>query len=257
MSIDSPGVRSSQPEVAGWLADPTGRHEYRYFDGVAWSEHVADAGIQSEDPIYLTPPTGDQRSEPTTTADEPIVVPTSGYHSWPAPEPALAVQSPELQVEPEFRAPQPAGPQVEPEFRPPPWWYEPTPAGLSMTEAVTRVLSNYAKFSGRASRSEFWYWFLAMNLALLAVAVVVGGVGGLIAETPEGASFAVLGVVGLLALGVLLPNLAVGVRRLHDTGKPGGFWFLSLIPYVGGIILLVLLAQRGTEGPNMYGQPPR
>lgn len=100
-----------------------------------------------------------------------------------------------------------------------------------------KVLQNYATFSGRAHRSEYWY-FVLFNLI---IAVVLGVVGGVIKTTI---------LSNLYSLAVLIPGIAVGVRRMHDVGKSG--WFL-LVP----IYNLVLACTAGTQGDNAYGADPK
>lgn len=111
---------------------------------------------------------------------------------------------------------------------------------------LTVVRDNYANFSGRARRSEYWYFLLCHLLISLVL-------GGLIF------ALGVTGIIiyGLYALALLLPSLAVVVRRLHDVNKSGWFYFISLVPFIGGIWLLILLATEGTQGPNQYGEDPK
>lgn len=116
---------------------------------------------------------------------------------------------------------------------------------MSLVDSVRSVLTNYANFSGRARRSEYW-WFA------LALVVVFGLLAGL---SRASALFAV--VYGLAALAVFVPGLAVAVRRLHDTDKSGWFILLGLIPFVGGIILIVFYATEGTPGANRFGPSPK
>ncbi|MEN9505037.1 MAG: hypothetical protein RI958_963 [Actinomycetota bacterium] len=103
------------------------------------------------------------------------------------------------------------------------------------------VLERYATFDGRARRAEFW-WFALANIVINIVLSILGEASGL---------FAVISV--LYGLAVLVPGIAVGVRRLHDIDKSGWFLLLALIPIVGAIILLVWAATDGTRGPNRYG----
>ncbi len=100
----------------------------------------------------------------------------------------------------------------------------------------TVVLQRYAKFDGRAGRAEFWWFALANFLAYLVLAILMG-----IADI-----FFVLYLGYWIA--TIVPSLAVGIRRLHDTDKSGWFLLLSLIPFVGAIILIVFLASRGHQG---------
>ncbi|AXG81017.1 DUF805 domain-containing protein [Streptomyces paludis] len=106
------------------------------------------------------------------------------------------------------------------------------------------VLKNYAVFNGRARRQEYWMFFL-INII---VAIVVGIIGNVLDLT-------ILSTI--YALAVFIPNLAVGARRLHDTGKSGWMLLLGLIPLVGFIILIVFFATEGEKGPNAYGPDPK
>ena len=112
------------------------------------------------------------------------------------------------------------------------------------------VLKKYAVFQGRAGRQEYWMFFL-FNIVISFVLGIIDGVFGRVIDQP---GFALLG--GLYGLAVLLPGIAVGVRRLHDTGRPGGWLFIALIPFVGVFVLLYYLVLDGTPGPNQYGPDP-
>lgn len=106
------------------------------------------------------------------------------------------------------------------------------------------VLRKYAQFDGRAHRTEYWNFFLFNVLIYLGISVVEAlvGLGGLVS--------------GLYGLAVLVPGIAAAVRRLHDTGRAGWWVLLALVPLVGAIALLVLLAQEGEPGANAYGEGP-
>jgi uncharacterized membrane protein YhaH (DUF805 family) len=113
------------------------------------------------------------------------------------------------------------------------------------------VFENYANFSGRARRSEYWY-FLLMNMIIAIVAIIIDSVSGLnIAPLPYGYVY-----IGY-ALLTLLPGLAVAVRRLHDVGKSGWFILISFIPFIGAIWLLVLFCSEGESNTNAYGPDPK
>jgi uncharacterized membrane protein YhaH (DUF805 family) len=113
------------------------------------------------------------------------------------------------------------------------------------------VFENYANFSGRARRSEYW-WFILANMILAVVAMVIDNVAGItFGQIPYGPVYV------LYALAVFLPGLAVTVRRLHDVGKSGWFYFIVLIPIVGAIWLLVLLFTEGAQEENQYGANPK
>ena len=106
------------------------------------------------------------------------------------------------------------------------------------------VLERYAKFDGRAGRAEFW-WFVLANLIVLVGLAILAGIADI---------FYIVYI--LYGLAVLVPSLAVAIRRLHDTDKSGWFILLGLIPFVGFIILIVFYAMEGTNGPNNYGAGP-
>ena len=88
---------------------------------------------------------------------------------------------------------------------------------MDFQTAVRTVLQQkYADFNGRAPRSEYWWW----------------------------------------VLGVIVPTIAVGIRRLHDIDKPGWWLLIGLVPFVGGLILIYFFVQKGTSGPNQFGEDP-
>ncbi|VWB99072.1 membrane protein [Burkholderia aenigmatica] len=122
---------------------------------------------------------------------------------------------------------------------------------MNFSEAVRSVLNKYATFEGRARRAEYWY-FVLLSFILSMVAQIIGVAGrnaGLI-------TLLLLGVLSLVSLALIIPGIAVSVRRLHDTGRSGWFLLIALIPIVGGILLLVWTCSRGTEGPNRFGADP-
>ena len=122
------------------------------------------------------------------------------------------------------------------------------------------VLKNYAQFSGRARRSEYWY-FALFNLIALVVAALIDNILGTkfnIETVNGGTEVLPYGYVYVLyLLFIIIPGLAVSVRRLHDVGKSGWFILISLIPLIGGIWLLVLYCTNSVVGPNKYGPNPK
>jgi uncharacterized membrane protein YhaH (DUF805 family) len=112
-----------------------------------------------------------------------------------------------------------------------------------MLHWYTDVIKQYAVFDGRASRPEYWWFFLINTIISVVLDVVIPGATG-----------QVLGAI--YALAVLLPSIGVGIRRLHDTNRTGWWLLVSLVPLVGWIWIIVLLALAGDEGPNRYGPPP-
>lgn len=115
---------------------------------------------------------------------------------------------------------------------------------MDFQQAIQSGFAKYANFTGRAPRSEYWFWCLFQFLALIGALIVDG----------------ILGTDGLLyllaVLGLTIPSLAVAVRRLHDLGKSGWNFLFILIPLVGPILLLVWYCQPGTAGDNQYGSNP-
>ncbi|WP_448586793.1 DUF805 domain-containing protein [Thermaurantiacus sp.] len=115
---------------------------------------------------------------------------------------------------------------------------------MGFEAAVRRVFGKYADFSGRAPRSEYWWWQLFTLLAAAALSV---------ADT---ALFSVPFLGPVFSIGILLPSLAVSVRRLHDLDRSGWFLLIALIPLIGALVLLVWFVSRGTGGPNRFGPDP-
>ena len=113
-----------------------------------------------------------------------------------------------------------------------------------------KVLKQYADFKGRARRKEYWYFFLFNLIATISL-VVVDVVFGF---------FSIEGGMGLLSglytLAVIIPSLAVSVRRLHDQNRSGWWMLVSLVPLIGGIIITVMMLLKGTAGGNVYGADP-
>lgn len=112
---------------------------------------------------------------------------------------------------------------------------------MGFGQAVASGLRQYARFSGRASRSEFW-WFALFVL-------IVAGLAGII-DVLAGTAF----VYPVAVIALFLPFLAVAVRRLHDTGRSGWYYLLLFIPLVG-LIVYVRWAQQGERADNAYGPP--
>ena len=114
---------------------------------------------------------------------------------------------------------------------------------MNFMDAVKSVFGNYATFSGRARRSEYWYFVLFSALVSFAIGFIGGFLGGVTGSQGITTVFTV--ITYLWALAVLVPSIAVGVRRLHDIGKAGTYFLFILIPLAGPIILLVWFAQVG------------
>ena len=116
------------------------------------------------------------------------------------------------------------------------------------------VLNNYATFSGRARRSEYWF-FVLFNMIFGIVAMILDNILGTTFDLGFGISYGYIYLIYTLA--ILIPGLAVVVRRLHDVGKSGWMYFIFVIPIVGIIWLLVLLCTDSQVGSNKWGENPK
>jgi len=117
---------------------------------------------------------------------------------------------------------------------------------MELKEWYVKVLKQYSDFSGRARRREYWMFVLAnfiVGIVLGIIVAILPKIGGVIQ--------------GLYSLAVLVPSLAVCVRRLHDIGKSGWWMLLCLIPLIGGIWLIVLFCQDSQPGANQWGENPK
>lgn len=116
---------------------------------------------------------------------------------------------------------------------------------FTIIDWTVKVLKNYANFTGRARRKEYWFYTLALIIALIIVSVVDR----------------ILGTDPLLylivALGTFVPSLAVGVRRLHDIGRSGWWYLICLIPLIGAIILIIWFATETQRENNQWGKPTK
>jgi uncharacterized membrane protein YhaH (DUF805 family) len=118
-------------------------------------------------------------------------------------------------------------------------------------EWYLKVMRQYADFNGRARRKEYWMFYL-FNIIFVIIAMVLDNVLGI--------AFEQIGygpIYIIYALAVLIPGLAVTVRRLHDVGKSGLMILIGLIPLIGGIWLLVLMCTESDSGSNEYGPNPK
>ena len=118
------------------------------------------------------------------------------------------------------------------------------------------VFENYANFKGRARRSEYWYFTLAQILILISL-IVIGALLGSFFDNALGGLITGYMIYSFYSLATIIPTLAVVVRRLHDVGKSGWFYFIVLIPVVGAIWLLILSCTEGDRGANDYGPDPK
>ncbi len=116
---------------------------------------------------------------------------------------------------------------------------------MEFLQPYINMWTNYATFSGRTRRRDFWMAYL--------VNIIISFILGILASI---ASFFNI-LIGLYGLAIIVPSLALCWRRLHDIGKSGGWYFIALVPAVGWIILLVFLCQDSQPGANAYGPNPK
>lgn len=113
------------------------------------------------------------------------------------------------------------------------------------------VWKKYAVFGGRARRKEYWYFVLFNIIVSLALGIIDGVTGSF---SPENG----IGLLGAIySLAVLIPSIAVSVRRLHDTDRSGWWLLIALIPLIGAIVLLVFMVQDSKPGQNQFGSNPK
>jgi len=120
------------------------------------------------------------------------------------------------------------------------------------------AVKKYADFSGRARRKEYWMFTLFTFLIEFGLAAAGFLLSGAVSHsTGSSAGFIFLAPLYLFMLAMIIPSLAVVVRRLHDLGKSGWWYFICLVPFVGGIILFVFMCLDSQPGPNLYGPNPK
>ena len=113
---------------------------------------------------------------------------------------------------------------------------------MTFGDSVSTCIKKYFVFKGRATKSEFW-WFQLIWVVSYIVMII---------SNNDEVAFICLGIIIFIAI----PLISVGVRRLHDTNKSGFYYLLSLIPFIGGLILLFMMIADGTKGKNQYGPDP-
>lgn len=118
---------------------------------------------------------------------------------------------------------------------------------MSPVDSIRTVLTKYATFSGRARRSEFWWFQLATTVVFLVLEIAVAITDSKVLAIPA--------IVLVLAL--VSPSWGVLVRRLHDVGRSGWWYFIAAVPLVGPIVVLVFTVQDSQAGTNRYGPPPK
>jgi len=115
------------------------------------------------------------------------------------------------------------------------------------------ALKRYAEFNGRSRRKEYWM-FTLFNIVFVCIPYIAGMA---LMANQNSVGMVLMGLVLIYDLAVLIPCLAVSVRRLHDIGKSGWWILIALVPFVGGIVLLVFMCMEGQPGDNQYGPNPK
>lgn len=217
---------STPTPAPGWYPDPAQQGQQRYWDGTAWTQST-----QPAPGVVPAPPA------PPAAPAAPAAAPAA----------AAAAYVPAAPAAPAYSGPMTGAPQV------------------SFIEAIKLGFRKYTAFAGRATRAEFWWWYLFTMIVFVPVYFVALIVAA--ASTPSSSSSSSSGGSGIalvlflllfvVGLALLLPTISVIVRRLHDTDKSGWWYWISAVPFVGGLILLVLLVMESTPGPNRYGPPSR
>lgn len=130
-----------------------------------------------------------------------------------------------------------------------------TSRSMGFVDAVRVCMQEkYASFSGRATRAEYWYFVLFMVIVLFCGALAGIFLGFALSGGDEDVALGIFLIVyGLLALGFICPGISVFVRRLHDTGRSGWWYWLCIIPYIGSIVLLIFALMPSEEIDNEYG----
>ena len=114
---------------------------------------------------------------------------------------------------------------------------------MTFSESLSTCFKKYFVIQGRASKSEFWWFQLLWTASFLAMYIFEGS---------EQVQYFFIGIIVV----IFIPLLTVGVRRLHDTGKSGFYYFWSLVPFIGSLIVLAFMLGDGTKGRNQYGDNP-
>jgi len=135
---------------------------------------------------------------------------------------------------------------------------------MGFKEAVNSVLKqNYANFQGRASRSEYWFFALFVFIVAAILTALLFATVDFNTQQISGLGYVIIAILAVFYLGILIPSIAVAVRRLHDRNMSGwwylGFIVLSAIPFVGvvaSIAMLVIFCLKGTDGDNRFGPDP-
>lgn len=130
---------------------------------------------------------------------------------------------------------------------------------MNFGQAIVSGFRNYIGYTGRACRSEYWYWVLFMFLGNIVALILDSMLFPSAAPTPGGAmdpASQLSPISGLFSLLILVPAIMMQIRRLHDINRSGWWWLIGFVPIIGTIILIVWAIQRGTAGDNRFGPDP-
>ena len=199
-----------------------------------------------------------EQKKPDPAPAEPVIQTASEPVSAPVNEAPSASANPDPAPNQGFNAPPQGAPYGNYQTPPPPpppymggynaFGGTPNNGNVSFTEAISLYFKNYATFSGRASKSEYWFAYLFTFI----INTLIGFLGGFFGAIEPDFAIIFNIISGLFSLATFIPTLAVTVRRLHDTGKSGGYYFIMLIPIVGIILLLIQLT-KNSEWDNQWG----
>tara|TARA_Y100000816_G_scaffold208578_1_gene154365 strand:- start:36 stop:422 length:387 start_codon:yes stop_codon:yes gene_type:complete len=123
---------------------------------------------------------------------------------------------------------------------------------MSFTESLSTCFKKTFVYQGRASRSEYWWFQLLFSICYL---ILIGGDEAVIFRDHPAYDVLIWMAIGVIVI-CILPGLAVTIRRLHDINKSGGLILISLIPFIGSLLLLLMLILEGTKGKNRFGKNP-
>ena len=126
-------------------------------------------------------------------------------------------------------------------------------------EWMLMPLKRYADFQGRSRRMEYWMFILGIIIVEVVLFSLMGVLGVFSPRTDGSTPVMMLplfGILGIFGLAIIIPAIAVQVRRFHDQNLSGWLVLIGLIPYLGGLVVLVFMCLPGTKGPNKYGPDP-
>jgi uncharacterized membrane protein YhaH (DUF805 family) len=226
----------------GWYDDPQDPTQLRWWDGGTWTSRLQPRSAAMPPPgapAYGIPLGGTAATPPPSNPQSnPLSNPWDATPPPPPMQPGGAPGAGWL-----------ATPTVAPGWPGSQW---PAPP-RTFTDTVRVCLRNFAVFRGRASRSEYWFWQLFIALVAFAVAFVVMFGAAILSDGSEDAYYAALGLIVLLLLPLIIPTIAVSVRRLHDVGLTGWLFLVNLVPWVGAVAAFVFSVLPGQPHANKYG----